>query len=91
MFAAQEVFCTFLHVANAPDNPATTHQSFRNYLLQVPRGFGALLLAPLVDKMLTSLQSAMYLKSKRRAFLAAVLLCLGVAGAVMGTIVVLHA
>ena len=57
----------------------------------MPRGFGALLLAPLVDKMLASLQSAMHLKSKRRAFLAAVLLCLGIAGAVMGTTVVLHA
>ena len=58
--------------------------------LQVARGFGALLLAPLVDKLLTSFQSVMRMRSKSRAFLAAVLLCLGVAGAVVGTTIVLH-
>ena len=59
--------------------------------LQVARGFGALLLAPLVDKLLTSFQLVLRMRSKSRAFFAAVLLCLGFAGAVVGTTIVLHA
>lgn len=59
--------------------------------MQVARGFGALLLAPLVDKLLTSLQKVLRLRSKNRAFLAAVLVCLGLAGAIVGATIMVHA
>jgi len=59
--------------------------------LQVARGFGALFLAPIVDKLLTFIQRMLHLKSKNRAFVAAVLLCLGLAGAMVGTTIALHA
>ena len=55
------------------------------------RGFGALFLAPIVDKLLTFIQRMLHLKSKNRAFVAAVLLCLGLAGAMVGTTIALHA
>ncbi|CAL5220661.1 g2707 [Coccomyxa viridis] len=60
-------------------------------LTKVARGFGALLLAPVVDKLLTSFQSILRIRSKSRAFLAAVIICLGLAGAVVGTTILLHA
>lgn len=48
-------------------------------------------MAPIVDRLLTTVQRVLHLRSKNRAFLAAVLLCLGLAGAVVGTTIALHA
>jgi hypothetical protein len=58
---------------------------------KLARAGGALALAPLVDSGMGWLQRRLALGSKRAAFALVVAACLVVAGALFGTVVLLHA
>ena len=58
---------------------------------QAARAGGALLLAPLVEKGLNALESALHLKSRKSAFLYILFVCLGLTAALFGAVVVVHA
>ena len=59
--------------------------------MQAARAAGAVLLAPFVDRGLSSVQQALRLKSKRGAFLFVLVSCLSLAAGIFSSIVVMHA
>jgi len=61
------------------------------YYGQAVRAGGALLFAPVVEKGLSAMQSALHLKSERAAFLYVVFACLGIAAVLFGSVIAVHA